>query len=149
VKAATAVLTRAHEQNDAEGTQRAAFMLLVKLMSAFRIDQRRRIFKRRMCGIYFLINREEIAYIGKSETVMQRVAQHDHDNRIQFDRWCYQPVPIYWLNAAEKEFIERYQPKHNVSNVTGARWRYRKPLRYKLKGVPIWNASTKAWPLEE
>jgi len=59
VKAATAVLTRAHEQNDAEGTQRAAFMLLVKLMSAFRIDQRRRIFKRRMCGIYFLINREE------------------------------------------------------------------------------------------
>ena len=64
-------------------------------------------------GVYFLFQGRAIQYIGRSTTVVQRVAAHD--GRIPFDRWAFLPVDgnERALHTIEVSYIQAYWPPYN------------------------------------
>ena len=63
-------------------------------------------------GVYFLFDKEEIVYVGKSTNIFKRIL--DHRRGRKFDSWAY-----YELNSKlevsilEFYFIYKLQPKYN------------------------------------
>ena len=66
-------------------------------------------------GIYFLVDGAEIVYVGISESLAQRVAQH-RDNRMPFDRyWCFGGMPEAFVPLLEAFYIEAINPRLNAA----------------------------------
>ena len=68
-------------------------------------------------GVYFLIFKNEIAYIGKSKHIQKRIGQHIQAGLIQFDDVFYEKFCRFeWntLDDMEEHWIKRYNPKYNV-----------------------------------
>ncbi len=63
-------------------------------------------------GIYFLKQGDEIIYIGKSVDVNRRVLEHRLS--MKFDNYEFERIAIGNLNAVEKFYVTKFQPKHNV-----------------------------------
>ena len=82
-------------------------------------------------GVYCLLLRGEVVYVGQSVSVYRRLAQHhgsakqkknylntplggSHTMHIEFDavmvKWCSKDR----LDLLEEELIRRYRPKHNI-----------------------------------
>ena len=68
------------------------------------------------CGVYFLIDRDEIVYVGQATNVHARVAAHTR-NWKQFDSYTYIPCPKEQLDALERHYIQRLQPALNVRGI--------------------------------
>lgn len=64
------------------------------------------------CGVYFLIDGEEVVYVGKSLNVFTRVP--DHAKEKQFDRWCYIAAREVELDAVESFYINAFLPALNI-----------------------------------
>lgn len=64
-------------------------------------------------GIYFLLRRGRIEYIGQSIDVFVRIRQHE--KRKQFDAFCWIPCEIDKLAATEKYLIEKFRPPQNIA----------------------------------
>lgn len=64
--------------------------------------------------IYFLIQGNEIVYIGKSINGVVRIYNHLSDKTKQFTHYYYHKVPAIYLNLLEKKYIEKYTPKYNT-----------------------------------
>ena len=83
------------------------------------------------CGVYALIKRGTIVYVGKSKSMYARIYTHKHfANRaakgkeipswlpvkgIQFDEVHIRPCTLEALDALEAEMIDRYRPRYNQS----------------------------------
>lgn len=83
-------------------------------------------------GVYALVWRREVVYVGKSKNMLVRIYSHRHawgDRRqgqrrvlpswfpvkgILFDDVWVRPVPEADLDAAEREMIAKYRPKFNT-----------------------------------
>ena len=95
----------------------------------------------RTAGIYFLIDRDEIVYVGQSRTtILSRLANHITDKH--FDRVTVLQYPAdYDLDGLEIEYIWRIQPKYNAKIPHNPRY-MRKPRLKELLGVdgPTLNA---------
>ena len=65
-------------------------------------------------GLYFLFLKGYLLYIGKSERVCRRVA--DHKDRFSFDSIMYINVPTEKLSKLEEVYIAKFNPPKNVEN---------------------------------
>jgi len=68
---------------------------------------------RATCGIYFLIDRDRLNYLGQSHRIPQRIQQHRHEKLIPFDRWTAFGYPIELLEMIEAAYLIRYRPFFN------------------------------------
>jgi len=70
----------------------------------------------RLCGVYFLIDGDEIVYVGQSTNIHSRIAQH---NDKKFDKFTFVECEQSALNMVESIFIHTYRPKLNLVRVAG------------------------------
>jgi excinuclease UvrABC nuclease subunit len=79
-------------------------------------------------GIYALVYRREVVYVGKSNQMLRRVYEHRNNRMkwlqrepgwtklksIPFDDVFVMPVEETRLDEVEREMIAKYRPKYNV-----------------------------------
>lgn len=63
-------------------------------------------------GIYFLIDGEEVVYVGQSVNVFARISQHKSEGK-KFERWCFLPCSAEQLHDTERRYIEAIAPALN------------------------------------
>ena len=73
-----------------------------------------------LCGVYFLLDGEEVVYVGQSVNVYARVANHRESKR--FATAICIPVPRDELDAVESAFIRRLRPRLNKSGLSEGPW---------------------------
>ena len=61
--------------------------------------------------VYFLMDVEEVVYVGKTMGLSSRIAAHKRDK--VFDRCFWIPVPEKDLLATEGKWINKFSPKYN------------------------------------
>ena len=69
----------------------------------------------RYCGIYFLIEDNEIVYIGKSIDVKKRLKQHADYSEKLFNRIFFVQCDKNELNKLEAYYILKFRPKYNIA----------------------------------
>ncbi len=68
-------------------------------------------------GVYFLIHKDTVIYVGKSVDVLRRINQHRRDK--VFQRWSVIRCERHELNALESEYIRALRPRYNVNGRSG------------------------------
>lgn len=68
----------------------------------------------RLSGIYFLIEENEVIYVGKSTDAYTRVADHRARGR-KFSRFTVLPCPESQLHEVESAYIAVLQPEGNTA----------------------------------
>lgn len=63
----------------------------------------------RLSGLYFLIHKGEIVYVGRSDNVIGRVASHISAGDKDFDSFAYLPAG----RIREGHYVHLFNPKHN------------------------------------
>ena len=64
-------------------------------------------------GVYFLVARNKIVYVGQSTNVFARVASHINENKKQFDSCSFIKCNPRTLNVLESLYIHTLKPKYN------------------------------------
>lgn len=62
-------------------------------------------------GIYFLIRRKEIVYIGQAVNIPSRIG--DHCRRVSFDSYHWIPCAVSRLDAVERAYLDEHLPPLN------------------------------------
>lgn len=89
-----------------------------------------------VCGIYFLIQGEEIVYVGQSIDIFVRVAEHANGPK-EFDRYACIEVDPDRLGLVEADYIVALDPKYNSGNLPSyERWVTLKFITRLLKDTP-------------
>ncbi len=67
-------------------------------------------------GMYFLIYKKEIVYVGQAQHPFNRISHHIKTNIKIFDSYSYIPLEKTQkqLNELEAELIVKFQPKYNI-----------------------------------
>jgi len=67
-------------------------------------------------GVYFLFDREELVYIGKSWNCLLRVAEHTRkDAEKSFTSWNFIAIDVDTeKNNLERKLIQAHNPKYNI-----------------------------------
>lgn len=101
--------------------RKAAFRALAEISAT------RQLYRRGLdlpaSGVYFLFQRGELNYIGRSVTVNWRLLTHymnrvDRKTRvIPFDEVAVIDVPRYWLDEVERHHIKKCQPPFNIRGI--------------------------------
>ena len=68
-------------------------------------------------GVYFLISRGRIVYIGQAADVFARVADHERSNK-RFDKWHWIPCEEGCLDTLERDYLKKFKPILNVDGRT-------------------------------
>ena len=69
-------------------------------------------------GVYFLIYKNEIVYIGRSKNIKNRLKQHKKSILFKFDSYSFYHVHRLSKESTyviEKACIKKYKPKYNIS----------------------------------
>lgn len=85
----------------------------------------------RITGIYFLIDGEEIVYVGQSLDIFTRIQIHKATGKV-FDRYYYIECEESALNELEAEHIVKFAPKYNSKPPYNSSWRTLKMLKRDL-----------------
>jgi excinuclease UvrABC nuclease subunit len=97
-------------------------------------DKIARHLKKKMIGIYFLIYKNEVVYVGASIHVFRRISTHKGKNldriKKEFDHYCYLKCKEEELLYLEKVFIDFYKPLYNINK---GGYRIRKGRGYFVK----------------
>lgn len=64
-------------------------------------------------GVYFLILKGEVVYVGQATNMWKRIGQHMVDNTKWFDAVSCKPIPKKALFEWERYYIERLAPRYN------------------------------------
>lgn len=64
------------------------------------------------CGVYVLLNRKTVVYVGQSINVFSRLGEH-HRNKI-FDSYYVFPCAVEELDAKEAKLIRMFRPLYNT-----------------------------------
>lgn len=67
-------------------------------------------------GVYFLLDGDEVVYVGQAVNVYSRIAQHTNK---QFDRYAFVPCAVEMLDKLESLYIHWLRPKLNGSLSNG------------------------------
>ena len=83
----------------------------------------------RRCGVYLLLWRGEVVYVGQSIKLHSRVSNHIHGQSKRqvklsgktirgavFDQILVMPCALSDVDRIERELIQKYQPKHNIKH---------------------------------
>jgi hypothetical protein len=65
-----------------------------------------------LIGVYFLIDKDEVVYVGQSVNIYSRIGQHSYK---KFDRYAFIPCEASSLNTLESLYIHFLQPKLNAN----------------------------------
>ena len=65
------------------------------------------------CGLYFLIEKNEIVYIGQSSNVIARIHAHSGNKRKPFDSFAWLPCNKNDLDEMETAYISFFEPIYN------------------------------------
>ncbi len=88
------------------------------------------IYPSEFAGIYFLIQQDEIVYIGQTINLSGRVASHINNPEMVFSEIRFIPFARCDLNEAEAYYIQAFLPRYN--KMIPCHWvRKPKPLRNK------------------
>lgn len=103
--------------------------------------------KAHISGVYFLYSEEKLVYVGQSNNIYSRIADHSTDGEMRFDTWNYEEIndPTERISR-ERSAIMLYKPPLNHFFPGKTYWA---PLRKKLNGIPVWTITQKAWPREQ
>jgi predicted GIY-YIG superfamily endonuclease len=74
-----------------------------------------------LVGIYFLILRDEIVYVGQSTNILLRIAEHQKQGKV-FDRFSFVLVPADHLDEHEAEYIVKFSPRGNKRLPSNSTW---------------------------
>lgn len=66
-----------------------------------------------VCGVYFLLQDEDIVYVGQSINVLTRLAEHFRASLKQFNRVFVIECKAAELNHLEAMYIDKFRPKFN------------------------------------
>jgi hypothetical protein len=72
------------------------------------------------CGIYFLLDCEEIVYVGKSVDVKSRLKQHSNNLNKVWNRYFFIKCDRQEIDRLEAYYILRFRPKYNVAIPKGS-----------------------------
>lgn len=78
-----------------------------------------------LTGIYFLIHRDEIVYVGQSTDIDTRIKAHRlkrNQPGMMFDSYAYVLCDASHLNDLEAEYIMALEPKRNMTVPPNAKW---------------------------
>lgn len=79
------------------------------------------ILMRPICGVYMLLERDIVVYVGKSQNVPKRI--RDHCNRManseafRFDQVMVKTCTRFELDRLEFQYLKHYKPIHNKQNL--------------------------------
>lgn len=68
---------------------------------------------RRRSAVYFLLNGDEVVYVGKTENLDGRIRAHERSNGKLFNSVWFRETPPELLAAVERAFIQQIGPKYN------------------------------------
>ena len=73
-----------------------------------------------LSGIYFLIHKREIVYVGKSDCIVRRIGEHVREGKKIFDNFkFFSSKTFFWMDSpkhrgyAEAKCIRKFKPKYN------------------------------------
>jgi|GEM_PF-3277104 len=69
-------------------------------------------------GVYFLIYKEEIVYIGSAFDILSRIQMHKEGKRFMFNRMFIircEPKDKIGRLKIERNYIEKFKPKNNIA----------------------------------
>ena len=69
-------------------------------------------------GVYFLLDGDEIVYVGQAVNIYSRIAQHTDK---QFDRYAFVLCDVDMLDNLESLYIHVLRPKLNGNQTNGAK----------------------------
>jgi hypothetical protein len=72
----------------------------------------------RVCGVYFLLCKGVVVYVGQSVGVHARVDQHEMAGLIAFDAWHYVECEQEQLDVTERAYIDALLPVMNRDDRT-------------------------------
>mgnify|MGYP003124676236 CR=1 FL=1 len=73
----------------------------------------------RIPGVYFLISKGEVVYVGQSVNVYSRITSHkSRDEYKRYDEALFLPVPKSDLNDLEVALIHALKPRYNRKSMT-------------------------------
>ena len=78
--------------------------------------------REKVSGIYFLIDRGEIVYIGQSTDLQKRISHHVFSEKKRFSHYFTIPVPEEDLDRVEADYIWKFTPRYNKSIPTNSRY---------------------------
>jgi hypothetical protein len=68
-----------------------------------------------LIGIYFLIHRDEIVYVGQSKTdVLSRISRHKREGKV-FDQYTFMQCKPEKIDELEALYIDAFFPRNNTS----------------------------------
>ena len=65
--------------------------------------------------IYFLINSNELVYIGQTTKALSRIGEHQYNSDKIFNKIFYIDVPQHKLDQVEMSYIITYNPPKNIT----------------------------------
>jgi len=66
-------------------------------------------------GVYLLLDKEEVVYVGSSQDFETRIETHRTNNKKVFDSYIFLPCKKELLIKAETKLVTRFFPKYNKS----------------------------------
>ena len=71
--------------------------------------------KQGLPGIYFLINGNEVVYVGQTKNLHARIYQHRVETKKAFTRYFLLPCEPAELTPLESRYIAKFKPRYNKS----------------------------------
>lgn len=78
------------------------------------IRRAKQVSRRKICGIYFLVNGSTVIYVGKSTNVLRRVLEHIVAGDKEFDAYHVISANRTKLDGMERAYIKAFTPGCNV-----------------------------------
>lgn len=103
-------LSKPHAEADERGLLEAGFIT------------RRAMSFDRIVGVYFLLQDDEIVYVGQSTNIMTRLSNHKFEATKLFSRVFVMECPEAHLDRLERLYIDKFKPRYNsaMPKVSGA-----------------------------
>lgn len=83
-------------------------------------------------GVYFLINDDEIVYVGQAVDLARRISQHWGGDKV-FNKFALVECSIAELSNVEAEYIVKFAPRYNVTLPPNDKWTTRGSIRRRAK----------------
>ncbi|QJR79660.1 hypothetical protein CA267_002020 [Alteromonas pelagimontana] len=64
-------------------------------------------------GVYFLLQDDEVVYVGQGTSVLTRIGNHIADPEKEFNGYCFIECEPESMNLLESVYIHLFAPKHN------------------------------------
>lgn len=89
-----------------------------------------------MIGVYFLLNRSKVVYVGQSKSVEKRIADHKRNKKFSFDSFRVIGCNVDRLLDYERRLIRLFNPRLNIG-AGGKRNGAGRPKKEKTKVMRI------------